>query len=215
MAKTTWRGVTLDDRSAKMMEEVAQNTGKIYVHPTQGCYNAGGVAASAGTHDRGGAIDIAAANLAQSEREKIVLEMRRVGWAAWLRTPYQSDWPWHIHGIAVGCSDLSAGAAAQVRDYFNGRNGLASGAPDDGPRQFVGMTWERYKKLEEEMGLSDTDVEKIAAAVNRALGDWTADGAKRPGPPKDGDSDAKHERADQRIREIEKVVRRIEKKLNG
>jgi hypothetical protein len=26
MAKTTWRGVTLDDRTAKMMAEVAKNT---------------------------------------------------------------------------------------------------------------------------------------------------------------------------------------------
>jgi hypothetical protein len=30
-------------------------------------------------------------------------------------------------------------------DYFEGRNGLASGAPDDGPRDWVGVTWESYQ----------------------------------------------------------------------
>lgn len=146
---TTWHGVTLDARSAAMMDEVARLCDGIIIDPTQGSYS-GGVSASAGTHDGGGAIDIAAENLPQSHRDKIVYEMRRVGWAAWHRTPDQSDWPHHIHGIAVqpggktdrGC--LSSGAHEQVHDYHEGRNGLASGAPDDGPRDFVGLTWETY-----------------------------------------------------------------------
>ena len=29
--------------------------------------------------------------------------------------------------------------------YYEGRNGLASGEKDDGPRRFVGQTWEKYK----------------------------------------------------------------------
>jgi hypothetical protein len=146
---TTWHGVTLDERSADMMDEVARLCSGIIIDPTQGSYS-GGVSASAGTHDGGGAIDIAAEDLPQSHRDKIVYEMRRVGWAAWHRTPDQSDWPHHIHGIAVqpggkgdrGC--LSSGAHEQVHDYYEGRNGLASGAPDDGPRDFVGNTWETY-----------------------------------------------------------------------
>ena len=144
-----WRGVTLDDRSADMMDEVNRLTPDAPIDPTQGSYS-GGVGASAGTHDGCGAIDIAAANLAQWQRDQIVNEMRRVGWAAWLRTPAQSDWPFHIHGIAVqpggkndrGC--LSSGAHDQIYDYYAGRNGLASNAPDDGTRQFVGVTWESY-----------------------------------------------------------------------
>lgn len=146
-----WRGVTLDDRSADMMDEVNRLTPDAPIDPTQGSYS-GGVGASAGTHDGCGAIDIAAANLAQWQRDQIVTEMRRVGWAAWHRTPAQSDWPHHIHGIAVqpggkndrGC--LSSGAHDQVYDYYAGRNGLASNAPDDGPRQFVGVTWETYQE---------------------------------------------------------------------
>ena len=41
-----------------------------------------------------------------------------------------------------GC--LAASAHRQVIDYYENRNGLASGARDDGPRQFVGTTWESY-----------------------------------------------------------------------
>lgn len=151
---TSWRGVTLDDRSAAMMDEVNRLTPDSPIDPTQGSYS-GGVNASAGTHDGCGSIDIAAANLSDWQRQNIVQAMRQVGWAAWLRTPAQSDWPYHIHGIAVqpggkndrGC--LSSGAHDQVYDYYAGRNGLASGAADDGPRQYVGTTWESYSAAHE------------------------------------------------------------------
>jgi hypothetical protein len=74
----------------------------------------------------------------------------------WIRDPSQSDWPWHLHGIAVqpgGKGDrgvLSSGAFGQVDDYYEGRNGLASGAPDDGPRDWVGVTWETYEQGNED-----------------------------------------------------------------
>jgi hypothetical protein len=110
------------------------------------------VSASAGTHDGCGAIDLAGqdAGMTQAHREQICSAGRQVGFAMWVRTPDQSDWPYHVHGEAVqpggkwdqGC--LSSGAHGQVVDYFEGRNGLASGAADDGPRQWVGVTWETY-----------------------------------------------------------------------
>ena len=111
---------------------------------TQGGYNAGGVAASAGTHDRD-ALDIGAANLSSGQRSEAVNILRKVGFAAWLRNPTQGDWGWHIHCVPIG-GDLSAGAARQVTAYKNGRNGLANNGPDDGPRTWVAWTWERYKK---------------------------------------------------------------------
>jgi hypothetical protein len=88
--------------------------------------------------------------MTQTDREDIRDAGRQVGIAMWIRDPSQSDWPWHLHGISVqpggkwdqGC--LSAGAHGQVVDYYEGRNGLASGAPDDGPRDWVGVTWETY-----------------------------------------------------------------------
>jgi hypothetical protein len=137
-----------------MMDAVAANMGALYVQPSQGSYNRGGVAASAGTHDGGGAVDIIVGNLTAATRQRLVREMRRVGFAAWLRTPAQSNWPYHVHAIAVqpgGKNDqgvLSTGAHAQVVDYYNGRNGLARHALDDGPRDYVGVTWETYQPIQ-------------------------------------------------------------------
>ena len=140
-----WRGVTLDSRSAAMMDEVVRLCPGVPITPTQGCWS--GADASAGTHSGAGAIDIAAEALHQSQRDQIVLAMRRVGWAAWHRTPAQSSWPHHIHGVSMGEPGLSPQAYDQTRDYLAGRNGLASNAPDDGPRDFdhVGITWEEYR----------------------------------------------------------------------
>jgi hypothetical protein len=129
-----------------MLDEVAANVGDIYLQASQGSYNRGGVAASAGTHDGGGAVDIKVSHLSGHERQIIVREMRRVGFAAWLRTPAQSNWPYHVHAIAIGQADLSSGARAQVEDYKRGRNGLARHDRDDGPRDFVNVTWEKYKE---------------------------------------------------------------------
>jgi hypothetical protein len=146
VSRVRWRGVLLDSRTAAMMDEVARLVGPdLYVRPTQGSYS-GGVSASAGTHDGGGAIDLAARDLTPGQRARLVAAMRRVGFAAWLRTPAQSDWPYHVHGVAVGCPDLSRGAANQVRDYLNGLNGLAGKGRDDGPREHAGTTWEQYRK---------------------------------------------------------------------
>lgn len=135
---------------------------------TQGSYS-GGVSASAGTHDRGGAVDIRVKDLSPRERVEVETCGRRVGFAAWIRDPDEGDWPWHIHMIAIGCPDLSSGARAQVTAYKNGRNGLRNNGPDTGSRAYVSWTWEKYKAaypdlLEEFM--SAADVTKIINQVN-------------------------------------------------
>lgn len=140
---TNWRGVMVDARTAAMMDEVDRLCGSTSVQPSQGSYS-GSVGASAGTHSGGGAIDIKAANLSSSERTQVETAMRQVGFAAWVRSPDQGDWGWHIHGIAVGCPDLSGPARDQVDDYNAGRNGLANNGPDTGTRAYVGVTWETY-----------------------------------------------------------------------
>jgi hypothetical protein len=116
---------------------------------TQGSYNAGGVKASGGTHDGGGVVDIRARDLGPKERGAAVLALRKVGFAAWLRTPKQADWPYHIHAVAKGDRDLSDQAAAQVASYLHGRIGLRRNHPDDGPPGFYNMTWELYRQLSE------------------------------------------------------------------
>ena len=96
---------------------------------TQGSYNGGGVAASAGTHDAGGAVDITSYN----SKNRLTV-FRKLGMALWLRTSSQGPWPEHMHGIVDGDGTASAGAKRQVEAYHNRRNGLANNAMDDGPQ---------------------------------------------------------------------------------
>lgn len=143
-ARSTFRGVTVNARTRAMLLEAEQAYGSPVVL-TQGGYNPGGEAASAGTHDGGGALDISVTGIDSANRTRFLQKMRSVGFAAWLRTPDQSDWPFHIHAEAISDPDLSSGAQHQIGDYYLGRNGLASGAPDDGP--FVTkVTWEEYQR---------------------------------------------------------------------
>ena len=112
---------------------------------SQGSYNPGGVDPSAGTHDGGGAADISIGHRCGRRIPFVVRALRRVGFAAWHRLPSQGPWEEHIHAVAVSDPDLAGGAQHQVGDYYEGRNGLASGAPDDGP-QIPKRTWEDYKR---------------------------------------------------------------------
>lgn len=161
MRRVMWRGVPLDERSAAMMDAVVSLIPDIPVTPTQGGWS--GYGPSAGTHAGPGAVDIAAEDLTPQQRAELVAVMRRVGWAAWMRNPSQSDWPWHCHAIAVGCPNLPAAARDQVEDYLEGRNGLANEGPDDGPRDWVGCTFEEWENSE--MPISDEDLDRIAWRV--------------------------------------------------
>ena len=87
----------------------------------QFAYNAGGVKASAGTHDAGGVIDVGQFSKAQREV-----------WADWgvLMFPRTAQYGWngaeHGHGVWHGCVHRTASAAQQVRDGLAGYDGLVS-----------------------------------------------------------------------------------------
>lgn len=74
--------------------------------------------------------------------------LRAVGFAAWHRPAIPGLWPDHAHAVAGYCQDLDNSAAIQFAAYLIGLNGLdgASRARDDGPREFVGVTWESYQE---------------------------------------------------------------------
>ena len=144
-ARIVWRGKQFNKRTVAMIE-AAEKLYKSKFAILQGSYNKGGVTESAGTHDGGGAVDIDVASKSPAQRQAVVKAMRQVGFAAWLRTPAQGDWPFHVHAIAVGDKDLSRGAAHQGAEYRRGRNGLANRGKDDGPPGYYGMTWELYLK---------------------------------------------------------------------
>ncbi|HCT81061.1 MAG TPA: peptidoglycan-binding protein [Micromonosporaceae bacterium] len=114
---------------------------------TQGSYTSSNPS-SAGTHDGGGVVDISVTGLTTTQRWQTIKALRTVGFAAWLRNPSQGNWPYHIHAAAVSDPDLSASARNQIHDYYFGKNGLASHAPDDTPSSYrVAFTWwEKYKR---------------------------------------------------------------------
>lgn len=137
-------GSTLNYRTNQMKMEAARRLGGCTMSVTQGSYNAGGVGASAGTHDGGGAMDISVKRGCGTKQLATVRELRRVGFAAWYR-PANSSWPAHIHAIAISDPDLSREAQGQVSDYYRGLNGLANDGPDNGP-DVKKRTWEEYKR---------------------------------------------------------------------
>ncbi len=138
-------GVTVNTRTRAMLRAAARKVRKgCVIDLTQGSYSSG-VSQSAGTHDGGGAVDVNVGHLCGKPRVAMVRALRRVGFAAWYRSPSQGDWPAHIHAIAVSDPDLSSGAQSQVSDYYRGRNGLANHAADDGPK-VPKRTWEQFKR---------------------------------------------------------------------
>ena len=143
---TTYGGKTVNLRTKRMLKAAAHLlSANCTLVLTQGSYNPGGVPGSAGTHDGGGAADLDIGHRCGRTIPFIVKQLRRVGFAAWHRLPSQGPWGEHIHVIAVSDPDLSSGAQHQAGDYYEGKNGLDGGAPDDGPK-IKKRTWEQYKR---------------------------------------------------------------------
>ncbi|MBX7097727.1 MAG: peptidoglycan-binding protein [Myxococcaceae bacterium] len=139
-----FRGVTLNERTKVMLQRAELYAHKLGVHGdfglVQGSYHPG-VAASAGTHDGGGAMDVSVAGRSHATQLKMVKALRLAGFAAWTRGPADGFSP-HIHAIAIGDRDLAPLARQQVHDYFAGRNGLASNLVD--PDRAVGRPYPRW-----------------------------------------------------------------------
>lgn len=109
---------------------------------TQGSYTGGALAASFGTHDSGGAVDLSVRSRVDwsvmvDEIEPMVHALRVSGFAAWLRDTGElyPDSPIHIHAIAIGDRELSEAARAQIDGtfgYLRGFDGLPQ--PNGVPR---------------------------------------------------------------------------------
>jgi hypothetical protein len=136
MKRVYREGRVLNERTLHMLE-CAENRLGYKLHVVQGSYNAGGVAASAGTHDGGGALDVSATD----HPGTVVRVLREVGFAAWHRLPSQGPWAEHIHAIAIGDGEMSSGAKQQVQEYYAGYDGLAGSGRDDGPRLHPIPVW--------------------------------------------------------------------------
>lgn len=91
-------------------------------------------AASAKTHSLGGCLDDA-----QYDDMSIWVARQMGADASWARDMMS---PKHGHKVLRGCPHLHPEARAQIVAVDRGANGLATGAPDDGPRPLSGRTWE-------------------------------------------------------------------------
>jgi peptidoglycan hydrolase-like protein with peptidoglycan-binding domain len=143
-ARVSVGGVVIDTRTRSMLAEAKRLLGRDLVL-LQGSYNRGGDPTSAGTHDSGGVVDISVKGMNSATRTAVVRALRRVGFAAWVRSPDQADWPWHIHAAAINDTDLSSQAQHQIGDYYLGLNGLTGRGPDDGPKVTI-RTWEESQR---------------------------------------------------------------------
>ncbi|MFB4308536.1 peptidoglycan-binding protein [Actinomadura sp. GTD37] len=142
-ARVSTGGVVVNTRTRDMLAEAERLLGRDLALD-QGSYNPGGDPTSAGTHDGGGVVDVSVDGMSAATRTAAARALRRVGFAAWVRSPSQGDWPWHIHAAAISDTDLSGQAQHQTGDYYLGLNGLADRGPDDGPKVTI-RTWEEYR----------------------------------------------------------------------
>jgi len=104
---------------------------------------------SANTHAGCGVVDISRFSSVtgklwtQAEWAIIVAAARQVGFAAWHRFAIKDLWVEHTHCVAIGCPDLNVpDATNQVTEYHQGYDGLMGNARDNGPRNWVNVTWE-------------------------------------------------------------------------
>jgi peptidoglycan hydrolase-like protein with peptidoglycan-binding domain len=141
----TGGGIIINTRTKNMLAAAETILGRTLALD-QGSYNPGGDPTSAGTHDGGGVVDVSVAGMTAAYRVTVARALRTVGFAAWVRDPSQGDWPYHIHAAAISDTDLSPQAQHQTGDYYLGKNGLANGAADDGPKVTPIRTWEEYQR---------------------------------------------------------------------
>lgn len=131
-ARTTWRGYAFTRRTARALKWVEDRASVGPLQVAQGGFNAGGVSASAGTHDKD-SVDLRTKHLSSSQKERLERRMRQAGFAAWLR-PAGPSWGEHLHAIPAGYPrDISGGAQSQVLSYDAGRDGLAGNRKDPHP----------------------------------------------------------------------------------
>lgn len=139
--RLTYGGKTVNVRTKVMLDRargLMSLSGQFGL--TQGSYNTG-VAASAGTHDGGGCVDINTDGLSINATLRA---LRQAGFAAWYRTPSEG-FAYHIHAVAIGDRELASIAHGQVFAYFNGRNGLANNRADTAPAS-VGRPYPQWAR---------------------------------------------------------------------
>ncbi|MBZ0274703.1 MAG: SH3 domain-containing protein [Anaerolineae bacterium] len=128
------RTLAMLDHAAAIYQALGGTTVDFHYAITQGSYTGGYVAASFGTHDGGGALDLSVRSredfsLLEEDIPVMLEALRLAGFAAWLRQANQLEpgSPIHIHAVAIGDAELSTAARAQVDGtfgYLRGYDGI-------------------------------------------------------------------------------------------
>lgn len=195
-ARVTVQGQTLNRRTNHVFVQIVHiyhllgGTGTVGI--AQGSYHAG--PNSGGTHLGGGALDLTCS--VQTDRNYRILQKaaRLCMCAAWWRKPLYRDgklvWSHHVHLIVIGDKEMSSEAAAQIRDYYAGRDGLASHAlepasvwrpthlfPPSYPRTTVDFSVVVAQAKRTSGYTSSNSVKRLQMALNLKLGaDLKVDG---------------------------------------
>lgn len=177
--KVTFRGKLMDRKTQAFLEAMEAEL-DYPLTVVQGCYNPGGVSASAGTHDGGGVVDLAAWDAAHKVRVA-----KKLGAFVWYRATLPGVWGEHIH---LGIRDhgrLSPSAARQQVSFDTHRNGLANNAIDPTLRVSPPVTFV-YDPKEEAVVPTETHVTKMRESIvlarhdiSQAIAEGTAVDAKR------------------------------------
>lgn len=131
-----FRGDEMNVRTRELLQRAETIMRKKYSHigfqfiVTQGSYNVGGVLASLGTHDGGGALDLHTRTHPRHVVDDMVKSLREAGFAAWSRGRGHDTFSPHIHALALGDQQMSSSARRQIIAYARGSDGLIGNNPD-------------------------------------------------------------------------------------
>lgn len=135
-----------------------------------------GVAASAGTHDGGGTIDLPA-------NPSVLAKLLATGeWAAWMRGPSEGMTP-HIHAVLMSHPQLSGAAKAQVASFKAGGTGLGVGGGGGGGIDVMGMLAPHIGKILLNMYRGIAPLTGIGGAVADFFSGAGSAGASKPDEP--------------------------------
>ena len=162
--RETRNGETLTRRVWALLEDAYAAAGipVSALHVSQGSWSAGSLSGS--THLGGGAYDLRTWTFPADRLEPLVVELRRRNCCAWYRDQAHGGFATHVHGIVRDEPGLSSGAAWQCAEYDHGRDGLARAG-----RDYHGRPPQHPFDPEDDMALTDEDVERIAEAVWRRV----------------------------------------------
>jgi hypothetical protein len=113
-----YQGEALDLSTYRKIKQAEARLGEA-LNITQGSYERRS-SFSGSTHTGGGVFDVVGGNLT-----RINSILRGLGFASWVRQPWQGPWPAHVHAIERGNTRASDSAKAQVADFLRGGDGLA------------------------------------------------------------------------------------------